>query len=197
MRLAISPRRAAHSGVVFAIACIFSSWPAAAAEWKQFVSTFGFSVAYPDDWKKTEESNSAYLALKKNNDNPAHGIGITPDGANLSVGSDTEHKTVESILTLPVYQPDPTRRILSRKQLPTGNGGCRQLVRVDISTLVVEPEDIPKGMKMPPPILEAVFICVAEGRTISVDLEYWSNGGRMKEYEDAALKMAQSLRVLH
>jgi hypothetical protein len=163
--------------------------------WKQFLSPGKFSVTYPANWfVNPYDHDNLFLLSKKRG---AEGTFILANEAVIMVQQEPSGKTSTQLIDEFVHGNPPEHLSplsVSQKDLSAA-AGCERLKQLVVKDYdPATPTPIPKGV---PPKFYTTFLCEADGRIISVVLQNWSNDKQMPEYQRIALKMAQSIRILH
>jgi hypothetical protein len=184
--------------IMVALICV-SSRPVSAAEWKTFNGTAGFSIMYPSDWVSNQSAN--FLGLVSDNRWGTTSVGLASNQAEIMVERKPPPETLESLTkTMRYGDPpgaDPTLKFLLQKDFAAQSrpSSCKRLREAADNFLIVERffstnDPVPR-------LTEDSYFCEVPGAVVAIELIYWKGDKREAEYRQIALRMAQSLRVLH
>jgi hypothetical protein len=193
----ISQRRSAI--IIVLLAGAVSAF-ASTDSWKQFHGK-GFSVMYPGTWFELAVSPDR-LDLLSSKHGHLHALvvkygyaGVTVSEAPKSTWTEgTPLKTLAQVMDY--YTKDGSvlwRRVIPGE--PGGQQGCNDLKEVVVKDAVVPPEDLPTGAQVSY-FIDTNFFCEADGHKIVISLKNWEGDKRQEQYQEVALRMAKSIRIL-
>jgi hypothetical protein len=160
------------------------------SRWGSFRSSAGFSLQYPVDWVRKDVPKDQLLILSS--EGGAGAAVIKPGQALLSVvESQDEQSNLQQLRDR--YNRGIT--ILARKHIRAGGVkayGCRDLYEVISKEPAVPPGDTPRPG---PALINTEFFCEIGGKKYVTVLRNFEGDEKQTEYQDVALRVAQSLRA--
>jgi len=185
--------QAALAGMFLALALAV---PAKAQEWRRFDGAQGFSVMYPANWYRRPQYRSADgIALLDSQDGGAEGVLIKRGHAHIEIREEQipSGTTLSQMIDRNLRD---SKGVVERRKIPVPSGpqNCTALTKVVSKYEVVPAQDIPMHIPLG---ISTSFFCEAPGRAIVLTLLNWKDDRRQPLYQSVALRMAQSIRLIH
>jgi hypothetical protein len=161
-------------------------------QWKQFTYPSHFSVAYPANWFRFEESQD-HLAIRSSAVGQEAVI-IKRGQAFIWVAEakPEDGKTLSQV----IQHYSGEQKLISRKIFPNpeGDSGCKQFDEVISQEPIIPPESAAKPNSVPL-VVTTQYFCEIRGNTIITTLRNYAGDTRQNEYQEIALTMAKSIRM--
>jgi len=174
------------------VALLLVVTPAAFSEdWKEFRSSKNFSVEYPGTWFEIGGSSDRLQLLSSQRG--AEGVVIKRGQAEIVVLEvpESSGKTLGEVIDY--YLSGAS--VLSRHDIVASaekEQGCRTLTEVVSTEHAVPSKDSPIPV---PYIINTDFFCEADGHKIVTLLRNWKGDARQEQYQQAAMRIAKSIRI--
>jgi hypothetical protein len=161
--------------------------------WKEFRSSKGFSLVYPDSWFRQNISPDRLDILSSKGHQEA--IVIEKGEASIFVKEEprSSGKTLAEVVR---YYAHGTAPLSDRGILGLGRGSsCDRLREVVWKEPPVSPDDVPANMRLRDFVYTGLF-CQVSDRTVVLMLKNWDGDRREAQYRQIAQQMAKSIRII-
>lgn len=162
-----------------------------AAGWKEFRSSKGFSLMYPDSWFRQNISPDQLDILSSKGHQEA--VVIEKGEAVISVKEEprSSGKTLADVIG---YYAHGTAPLSDKGILGQGRGSCDRLREVVWKEPPVSPDDVPANVRLTDFVYTGLF-CQVSDRTVVLMLKNWDGDLHQAQYQQIALQMAKSIHI--